>query len=52
MNDLDERDGLPQGFAEDDPLERGKQRVLSGQLVPVGERDRHVDHSPIVITID
>ena len=52
MNHLDERDGLPQGFGEDDPLERGKERVHSGQLVPVGERDRHVDRSPVVITIE
>ena len=52
VNDLDERDGLPQGFGEDDPLECGEQRVLPGQLVPVRERDRHVDRLAVRTTID
>jgi len=52
VNDLDERDGLTQGFGEDDAVECGEKRVLSGQLAPVRELDRHVDCSPVVSTID
>ena len=50
MDDLDERDRLPQGFGEDDPLECGEQRVILGQLVPVRERDRHVDRLAVRTT--
>jgi hypothetical protein len=51
VNDFGERDGLTQGFGEDDPVECVEKRVLSGQLVALRESDWHVDGS-VVISIN